>query len=167
MEHSTDPKLRGISDENFMRAFKWFSENRDQFSEYVEPACFSVSIKNPRYSHAVENCISVAQMKTFVLKTKDDYDRFNDYMDRRPFGDYRPTVWYRPQPGDERAEPLEEPPRSREELRGAGFDGYAIDFVEAPPLMQFFLKKNLDMHRIVGESLMHSSLRTDLYSPGS
>lgn len=143
MTRPTDPRLRAIADEGFMKAFRWLMDNREHFKKVVEPACFSVQVVDPRFSHAIESCISVAHMKTFIFEHKEDYDNFNKYADTRPFGDFRPTSWFRP------VGQVEPPEQSLEDLRAAGFDGFAIDFVEAPELVKWFLKRQLDMHRVV------------------
>jgi hypothetical protein len=151
MRRPNDPKLRGIADEGFMRAFEWLNENRQRFRSVIEPACFSVDVIDPIYSHAVESCISVSAMKTFLFDNNEDYTKFNEHMDTKPFGDYRPHTWFRP-----KAE-VEPPERSLDEIRAAGFDGYAIDFVQAPDFVKWFLKRQLDMHRVVGHIFIQPS----------
>jgi hypothetical protein len=148
MGNFNDPKFRNIADRDFMRAFTWLSENKDQFESFVEPACFSMDVRDPKFAYAIEGCIGIPQMKTFIFEHEKDYQQFNEYFDRKPFGPkYTPTSWYRPKEGA--SNPLPRPDRSTEEIRVAGFDGYASDLVQAPPAVMWFLKRQCDFHRIV------------------
>lgn len=150
MGSTNDPKFRHIADVNFMQAYHWLGENKQQFKSVVEPACFSMNVVDPKYSYAIEGCITIAQMKTFIFEHEEDYQKFNKYFDSNPFGTtppYRPNSWYRPQ--ESRANPLPQSDRTGEEIKAAGFDGFAVDLVRAPPLVMWYLVRQLDFHRIV------------------
>jgi structural maintenance of chromosomes protein 5 len=148
MTDFNNPRTRNIAETNFMKALNWLVENKANFKSFVEPACFSMDVVDPKFSYAIEGCITVMQMKTFIFEHEEDYKKFNEYFDGKPFGErYTPFSWYRPK--ESASNPLPRPERSIEEIRAAGFNGYALDLVRAPPAVVWFLKRQCDFHRIV------------------
>jgi structural maintenance of chromosomes protein 5 len=146
MRAPPDSKFYPIADRNFVQAFEWLMDNRGQFRNVIEPACFSVFVPNARYAAAVESCINPNQMRTFIFDNNDDYERFNRYLDEKQFKP-RPTSWFRPgKLGDLSTEQTEQ------QLTAAGLEGVILDFVEAPDEVKFYLGKALDMHRIVRDT---------------
>lgn len=165
MSNNNDPKFRNISDNLFMRTYNWLGENRGQFKSIVEPACFSMDVVDPKYSYAIEGIITVPQMKTFIFENEEDYEKFNKIFDSNPLGlpkdsRYRPQAWYRPQPTA--AHPLPQPERTIEEVKAAGFDGYAVDFVRAPDAVMWYLTRQLEFHRIVSTFSTEKMSLTDV-----
>ncbi|KIM26760.1 hypothetical protein M408DRAFT_330371 [Serendipita vermifera MAFF 305830] len=172
MSNNNDPKFRNIADPLFMRAYHWLGENKHQFKSIVEPACFSMDVIDPKYSYAIEGIISVAQMKTFIFEHKEDYEKFNKIFDTNPLGlqsrEWRPTAWYRPEATQEH--PLPPPERTDEEIKEAGFDGYAIDFVRAPPAVVWFLTRQLEFHRIaisIKQNAVNPERASRMFSPST
>jgi hypothetical protein len=49
---------------------------------------------------------------------------------------------------------MPEPSYTREQCQAVGFDGFALDYVNAPEPMKWFLKRELGLHRIVRLSSM-------------
>lgn len=83
----------------------------------------------------------------FVCQCKEDYDTLNHLINDNPGLGHKARVptWFRP--GDDGD--LVPPPMERDELKARGFDGYAIDYLECPDGMRWFLKRELNMHRMV------------------
>lgn len=87
-------------------------------------------------------------LQTFVFSNREDYELFNVKInDEKVCGRVHVTVWYRPDP--EKGGTITQPEHSQDTLRAAGFDGYAIDFIEAPQSIKWFLCKQYDLHRVV------------------
>ncbi|KAJ7760373.1 hypothetical protein B0H16DRAFT_1719878 [Mycena metata] len=141
-------KLRALAkwDRDAADAVVWLRNNKNRFRmEVFEPPALSVTVPNQGFAAAVENSFSSAQMKMFVCQCKEDYDTLNkEINDSQGLGrKARVPTWFRP--GSE--EDLAPPPMGTEELKERGFDGYAIDYVECPEGMRWFLKRELNMHR--------------------
>ncbi|KAJ7493281.1 P-loop containing nucleoside triphosphate hydrolase protein [Mycena galericulata] len=132
-------KLRNLTqwDRDVGETVRWLRENKDKFRmEVFEPPCAIP---------AVENSFNQSQMKMFVCQCKEDYDTLNHCINDNPGLGHKARVptWFRP--GDENDLVL--PPMERDELNGRGFDGYAIEYVECPDGLRWYLKKELNMHR--------------------
>ncbi|KAJ7043397.1 hypothetical protein C8F04DRAFT_1072037 [Mycena alexandri] len=141
-------KLRALNkwDRDTADAVVWLRNNKSKFRmEVFEPPALSVTVPNQVFAAAVENSFSSAQMRMFVCQCKEDYDTLNrEINDSQGLGrKARVPTWFRP--GSE--EDLAPPPMGTEELKERGFDGYAIDYVECPQGMRWFLKRELNMHR--------------------
>ncbi|PPQ85444.1 hypothetical protein CVT26_014762, partial [Gymnopilus dilepis] len=142
------------------RAIQWVRAHKHLFRmEVFETPFMRVTVKDQRYVGAVEACFGAAQMKVccfafleavegcraFVCQCAEDADTLNKHInDDRVLGqDMRITVWYRAQnPNHLLPEPMD-----REEMRQLGFDGYALDYLEFPEGMRWFLTHNVNLHR--------------------
>ncbi|KIJ94730.1 hypothetical protein K443DRAFT_683517 [Laccaria amethystina LaAM-08-1] len=127
-------------------AIKWLRANKNLFKAQVfEPPFMCVTVKDKRYSNAVEACFSAGQMKTFVAQSQEDCDTLNHHInDSGALGrKARITTWFRARQDDM----LVPPPMNREELAGLHFDGYALDYIDYPEGLQWFLKRELNLHR--------------------
>lgn len=49
---------------------------------------------------------------------------------------------------------MPEPSYTREQCQAVGFDGFALDYVNAPEPMKWFLTRELGLHRIVSFSFV-------------
>ncbi|PFH50400.1 hypothetical protein AMATHDRAFT_61100 [Amanita thiersii Skay4041] len=124
----------------------WLRKNQHRFKkEVIEPAAIVLNVPDQRFVHAVEACCSVAQLRTFVAQSQEDLDLFNSLVnDGNELGRrVRVTTWFRAQ----REEVLPPEPMSRDQMRGLGFDGYALDYVDCPQGLHWFLKRELNLHR--------------------
>ncbi|KAA1477744.1 P-loop containing nucleoside triphosphate hydrolase protein [Dentipellis sp. KUC8613] len=125
----------------------WLRANRGRFQmEIIEPAFVSVTVPNKQYVNAVEACFSTGQLLTFVAQCDADYKLINklcvdttEAIGRRA----RITAWYRP-PSERGPPPA---PMTREEMLACGFDGYAIDYVDCPEEMRYYLTREVGLHR--------------------
>ncbi|KAJ7764112.1 P-loop containing nucleoside triphosphate hydrolase protein, partial [Mycena maculata] len=127
-------------------AVRWLRQNRDKFKmEVFEPPALSVRVPKKEYAAAVENSFNGSQMQMFVCQCKEDYDTLNDCINDRPGLGRKAKVptWFRPGTDAD----LVGPPMAREELAARGFDGYAIEYVQCPEGMRWFLQRELNMHR--------------------
>ncbi|KAJ6450163.1 hypothetical protein C8R45DRAFT_883718 [Mycena sanguinolenta] len=141
-------KLNNLAqwDRDAADAVRWLRSNKDKFrTEVFEPPVLSVTVPNPAFAAAVERCFGPAQLKMFVFQNKEDYDTFNNAINDNPGLGRRVRIptWFRP--GTE--EDLTPPPMPRDELVQRGFDGYAIEYVECPQGLHWYLKRELNMHR--------------------
>ncbi|KAF7374118.1 Structural maintenance of chromosomes protein 5 [Mycena sanguinolenta] len=163
-------KLNNLAqwDRDAADAVRWLRANKDKFrTEVFEPPVLSVTVPNPAFAAAVERCFGPAQLKVrysllplsrphprpppscsscmFVFQNKEDYDVFNNAINDNPGLGRRVRIptWYRP--GTE--EDLNPPPMPRDELMQRGFDGYAIEYVDCPQGLHWYLKRELNMHR--------------------
>ena len=120
--------------------------------EIFEPAMLCVTIPNRQYVDAVEACFAGTQMRTFVAQCEEDYQLLNrlcvdtnEALGRK----VRINTWYRVH--DESK--LLPPPVPAEQLQAYGFDGYAIDFIDCPEGLRWFLCSEVRLHRTVSRSL--------------
>ncbi|KAJ2785249.1 Structural maintenance of chromosomes protein 5 [Coemansia interrupta] len=132
-------QLRGLDDvaarrrealrrfnEDTWRALEWLEANRGLFAQHVfAPVCLEASVRDARYAALVETIVGASTLRTFVVQCDADYHVFARHVIdtmrlrvdvvslRRTLDDF-----HAPQPA--------------ERLRALGFDGYALDFVDAP-----------------------------------
>ncbi|WOO77751.1 Structural maintenance of chromosome0s protein 5 [Vanrija pseudolonga] len=135
---------------------QWLEKNEDKLKAKVcLPPMISASVPDQRYAWMVEACTSANQRKastalTFICQTEEDY---------RTLLSLNGTM-FNPEPGktvkvgihlatvnvtQESANPQR--PCSQERLRDLGFDGWAIDFVEADAPVVAYLCEYAKMHR--------------------
>ncbi|CDZ98809.1 Structural maintenance of chromosome protein SMC5/Spr18, SMC superfamily [Phaffia rhodozyma] len=111
-----------------------------------EPPCLSVDVPDKRYSSLIEASFNATQLRTIICQCKEDFDKILSFgsSDENPFKRKVANVHvtqvepdYRPMEG----------PTSREQLLELGFEGYAIDFVQAADPVKQYLESNVGMHR--------------------
>ncbi|KAJ6469210.1 hypothetical protein C8R47DRAFT_1024336 [Mycena vitilis] len=125
---------------------RFIRQNQGMFKmEIFEPPLLSVTVPDQNFAAAVENNFNLSALKMFVCQCKEDYDLLNKTINDNPgLGrSARVPTWYRP--GSEAD--LAPPPMSPNELTERGFDGYAIDYVQCPEGLKWYLKRELNMHR--------------------
>ncbi|KIM34992.1 hypothetical protein M413DRAFT_449948 [Hebeloma cylindrosporum] len=138
-------KLAGW-DKDTHDAILWVRENRNLFKmEVFETPFMRLNVKDKRYTNAVEACLGSTQLRTFVTQCQEDCDVINHHInDNKTMGRRaRITTWFRP----EREELLVPPPMNPEEMQAMGFDGYALDYVDYPAGMKWFLMREVNLHR--------------------
>ncbi|EJU06652.1 P-loop containing nucleoside triphosphate hydrolase protein [Dacryopinax primogenitus] len=149
LDNRSEVRLRNLErfDKDCADAVRWLRTNLDKFEmEVVEPAIISLTVPDNKYLDAVESCFNVNQLKTFVCQTEQDFKTLNQLVndtDRALGRKARINTWHRPR----NQAKLLPPPLSLEEVQHFGFDGYAINFVEAPDAMHWYLRRELNMHR--------------------
>ncbi|KAJ7183001.1 hypothetical protein C8R43DRAFT_1145589 [Mycena crocata] len=127
-------------------AVQWLRANKDKFRmEVFEPPALSVSVSDQSFALGVENCFNSAAMRMFVCQCPEDYETFNNLVNDNPGLGRRVRVptWCRPGAVAD----LAPPPMSKDEMETHGFDGYAIEYVDCPEGLKWYLMRELNMHR--------------------
>ncbi|KJA29565.1 hypothetical protein HYPSUDRAFT_31485 [Hypholoma sublateritium FD-334 SS-4] len=133
-------------DQDTYDAIIWVRNNRHLFKmEVFETPFMRLSMKNRQFADAVESCFSATQMKSFVTQCQEDCDVINKHINDETAAlgrKTRVTTWFRPYNENN----FIAPPMSREELQQLRFDGYALDYVDFPEGMRWFLS-SMNLHR--------------------
>ncbi|KAJ2233259.1 Structural maintenance of chromosomes protein 5 [Coemansia sp. RSA 1722] len=117
--------LRRANEDTF-KALEWLEANRNMFSQHVfAPVCLEASIRDSRYAAIIESIVGMSTLRTFVVQCDDDYHTFaRNVIDRMRL---RVDVVSLRRTMEDFRSPL---PKNR--LDALGFDGYALDFIDAP-----------------------------------
>ena len=110
------------------KAWKWIQENQGIFEQEVYgPPLISCSIKDPRYTAAIESLMSRSEILAITAQTKGDLKKLNDQL----YGTMRL--------GDITIRGVTEnlaehgpPPLSASQLQQFGLDGWALDYIDGP-----------------------------------
>ncbi|KDR84246.1 hypothetical protein GALMADRAFT_703330 [Galerina marginata CBS 339.88] len=145
-DNADNQKLNSMSrwDKATFQAIKWLRANRNLFKmEVFETPFMRVTVKDKNFTNAVEACFG-SHLKTFVTQCQEDCDTLNKHInDDQIFGKgMKITTWFRAHQDN-----LVPPPMSDEEMQGMGFNGYAINYLEFPEGMRWFLMRELNLHR--------------------
>ncbi|KAH7887410.1 hypothetical protein F5I97DRAFT_1925860 [Phlebopus sp. FC_14] len=129
-------------------AVAWLRNNQHRFKmEVFEPPMISCSVPDRRFTNAIEACFNANQLKMLVAQCEEDYELLNRCLnDSNEAGlkkDARINTWFRPKV----EHTIAGPPMSEEELTSLGFDAYAIDKIECPDGLLWYLKRELNLHR--------------------
>lgn len=148
-------------------AVLWLRANKSRFKmEVFEPLFISISVKEPRkHATAMEGLISSDRLKTFVAQCQEDYDTFNRCVNDEGCLGRKANIntWFRTVNPD----CMPQPPMSHDELRGLGFHGYALEFLEFPEGLRPFLTHELQLHRAaIGPSNVNVNKAMDLVTRG-
>ncbi|KAJ1718079.1 Structural maintenance of chromosomes protein 5, partial [Coemansia biformis] len=117
--------LRRFNEDTY-RALEWLEQNRTMFEQHVfAPVCLEASVSDSRYAPLIETIISTSSLRMFVTQCDADYHTFaREVNDRLKL---RVDVVRFPKSLDAFRRP--QPPQVLQEF---GFDGYALDFIDAP-----------------------------------
>ncbi|KAJ2470037.1 Structural maintenance of chromosomes protein 5 [Coemansia sp. RSA 2322] len=117
--------LRRVS-EDTVRALEWLEANRGLFAQHVfAPVCLEATVRDARFASLIESVVSAGSLRTFVAQSAADYHTFTREVNDRQrlrvdvVGPARDLDAFRA-------------PQPRDALRELGFDGYALDFIDAP-----------------------------------
>ncbi|KAI0722552.1 hypothetical protein C8Q76DRAFT_614426, partial [Earliella scabrosa] len=134
-------------DSDCAEVVEWLRNNRNRFRmEIFEPAVLCVTVPNRSFVDAVEACFSGPQLRTIVAQCEEDYQLLNRLCVDTPEAigkRARINTWYKPV-DESRLPPQPLPP---DQLRALGFDGYAIDFIDCPEGLKWFLCSDARLHR--------------------
>ncbi|KAH7912946.1 hypothetical protein BJ138DRAFT_1147123 [Hygrophoropsis aurantiaca] len=143
-------KLQNLGqwDSDCADAVAWLRNNLDKFKmEVFEPPMICCTVPDKRFTNAVEACFNANQLKVLVTQCEEDYKTLNHYLNDTNKAGLRPgariNTWYRPK----LEHTVGPPPMSTEEMARLGFDGYAINYVDCPDGLLWYLKKELNLHR--------------------
>ncbi|KAI0774684.1 P-loop containing nucleoside triphosphate hydrolase protein [Trametes elegans] len=144
--HQKSEALRH-NDPDCYAVVNWLRENKHRFRmEIFEPATLCVTVPNRAYIDAVESCFGLTQLKTFVAQCEEDYSLLNRLCVDTPEAighKARINTWFKVR--DESRLPPS--PAPREYLQELGFNGYAIDFIDCPEGLKWFLCSDVRLHR--------------------
>ncbi|KIK95336.1 hypothetical protein PAXRUDRAFT_25548 [Paxillus rubicundulus Ve08.2h10] len=135
-------------DKDHADAVAWLRNNQRRFKmEVFEPPMICCSVPDKRFTNAVEACFNANQLKMLVAQCEEDYELLNRCLNDSDEAGLRKgariNTWFRPK--------LEHtvigPPMTEEELKSLGFDAYAIDKLNCPDGLLWYLKRELNMHR--------------------
>ncbi|KZT02149.1 P-loop containing nucleoside triphosphate hydrolase protein [Laetiporus sulphureus 93-53] len=141
LEDASHRKLEALAkwDHDCADAVHWLRNNRQKFKmEVFEPPMLCLTVPNSNFVHAVEGCFSSSALKTFIAQCEEDYSLLNRMLIDTSDAIGRLAcihTWFKVDDG--RVPP---PPMTQEEMHGLGFDGYAIDYVDCPEGLKWFLK---------------------------
>ncbi|KAG2359387.1 P-loop containing nucleoside triphosphate hydrolase protein, partial [Suillus spraguei] len=143
--HRKLEKLR-TWDRDMADAVVWLRNHQDKFKmEVFEPPMICCTVPDRRYTDAIEACFNQDQLKILVTQCEEDYTALNNYLnDSGQAGlrkDARINIWFRPKID------LSPPPMSEAELKALGFDDYAINKIECPDGLLWFLTREVNLHR--------------------
>ncbi|KAJ1676938.1 Structural maintenance of chromosomes protein 5, partial [Spiromyces aspiralis] len=127
------------------RAVRWLEGNRGKFTRHVfSPVCLQVNVKDPRYAPVIESLIRAATLKTFVCQCRDDYMTMTREVNDR-LGLKINVVAL---PEAQQSLDKYHPPVDPRKLSAFGFEGYALDLVDAPAPVLAYLCSAEKLHAI-------------------
>ncbi|QSZ36611.1 hypothetical protein DSL72_006491 [Monilinia vaccinii-corymbosi] len=126
-------------------AWKWVQENQDKFEKEVYgPPLITCSVKNPRYTDAVESMFRKSNMLTITVQTQADYNRLDDQVHSVEMKLAEVRIQMSTQ---SLAETIGQPAATVAQLNSIGLDGWAIDFIDAPEPVLAMLCNDIRAHR--------------------
>ncbi|KAK4685434.1 structural maintenance of chromosomes protein 5, partial [Tremellales sp. Uapishka_1] len=137
-------------------ALRYIEEHKMDFhAEVCKPVMISANVKDKDFAWQIEMCTSVGQRSTFLTQNQHDYEMLLNlngqmYPERvtasgqiRRSGEVRLHL-AQLQITEANANP--KPPCSREQLHALGFEGFAIDYVDAPNLVLAYLNQTCHLY---------------------
>ncbi|KAJ5887501.1 hypothetical protein N7495_007542 [Penicillium taxi] len=123
-----EAKLAALSRDS-LKAYRWLLQNQDKFEKEVfGPVVVTCSVKDPKYSDAVENLLNRSDMTAFTTQSLNDFrtlqKALNVDMKLHDISIRTSTLTL-----NDRAL---QPPISTEQLQELGFDGWAHDLISGP-----------------------------------
>jgi chromosome segregation ATPase len=143
--HRKLEKLRAW-DRDMADAVVWLRNHQDKFKmEVFEPPMICCTVPDRRYTDAIEACFNQDQLKILVTQCEEDYAALNNYLNDSEQAGLRKgariNIWFRPKVD------LSPPPMNEAELKALGFDDYAINKIECPDGLLWFLTREVNLHR--------------------
>ncbi|KAG1833286.1 P-loop containing nucleoside triphosphate hydrolase protein [Suillus subluteus] len=143
--HRKLEKLRAW-DRDMADAVVWLRNHQDKFKmEVFEPPMICCTVPDRRYTDAIEACFNQDQLKILVTQCEEDYATLNNYLNDGEQAGLRKgariNTWFRPKVD------LSPPPMNEAELKALGFDDYAINKIECPDGLLWFLTREVNLHR--------------------
>ena len=147
-------RLKNASQET-AAAWEWVQENRDKFEKEVYgPPLISCSIKDPRYTDAIESLFNKNDFLTITAQTVADFQTLQDHL----YGIKGYAVF--PIKRSDGSGLNDTPILPAEELRRLGFDGWALDFVDGPPAVLSMLGLKLSKTAITLRDITDQELES-------
>jgi structural maintenance of chromosomes protein 5 len=144
IEHQKLQRLRQ-SEPDSAATVEWLRRNQHLFQmEVLEPPCLTLKVKDARYADQIDACFNGVQMRTFVTQCMEDNRTLNRLVNDTPEAlgkKARIATWFRPRQN------TNPPPMTQEEMGRLGFDTYAIDQVDYPEGLLWYLENHISLHR--------------------
>ncbi|KAF7870376.1 hypothetical protein EAF04_004122 [Stromatinia cepivora] len=126
-------------------AWKWVQDNPNKFEKEVYgPPLITCSVKDPRYTDAVESLFRQSNMLTITAQTQADYKLLNDQFHS---AEMRLAEVRTQMSTQTLAETIGRPSATMAELNSIGLDGWAVDFIDAPEPVLAMLCNDIKAHR--------------------
>ncbi|KAF7898394.1 hypothetical protein EAF00_004840 [Botryotinia globosa] len=126
-------------------AWKWVQENQDKFEKEVYgPPLITCSVKDPRYTDAVDSLFRSSNMLTITAQTQADYRRLNNQFHSAEMKLAEVRIQTSTQT---LAETIGRPSATTAQLNSVGLDGWAIDFIDAPEPVLAMLCNDIKAHK--------------------
>ncbi|KAB8295011.1 hypothetical protein EYC80_006958 [Monilinia laxa] len=126
-------------------AWKWVQDNQDKFEKEVYgPPLITCSVKDPRYTDAVESLFHQNNMLTITAQTQADYNRLNDQFHSAEMKLAEVRIQTSTQT---LAETIGRPAATVAQLNSLGLEGWAIDFIDAPEPVLAMLCNDIRAHK--------------------
>lgn len=126
-------------------AWKWVQDNQDQFEKEVYgPPLITCSVKDPRYTDAVESLFRQSNMLTITAQTQADYRLLNAKFHSAEMKLAEVRVQTSTQT---LAESIGQPLADLTQLNRMGFDGWVIDYIDAPEPVLAMLCNDIKAHK--------------------
>ncbi|ODO01361.1 hypothetical protein I350_06180 [Cryptococcus amylolentus CBS 6273] len=139
----------------------YLKDNPDSFEGKVhKPLMISVNVPNRQYAWQVEACTNWPQRQTFICEKKADYDHLIS-LNGRPLPQKYIKNNGRWNPNRNTGPPKVQLYLALQELTEFGFDGFAIDFVDADPGVIAYLASVCRMHITAVTQKPSERVRTD------
>ena len=127
------------------RAWKWVQDNQHRFEKEVYgPPLITCSVKDPRYTDVVESLFRQNNMLTITAQTQADYRLLNAqfYSPQMKLAEFRIQT-----STQTLAESIGQPLADSAQLRRMGFDGWVIDYIDAPEPVLAMLCNDIKAHK--------------------
>lgn len=121
-----EEKLKQLSHDSY-KAYQWIQANQDKFEKEVfGPPVVTCSVKDPKYADAIESLFQRNDFIAFTVQSRNDFRTLQRELN---IGQKLHEISIKTS-----SVPLESfgPPRSEDEIRKLGFDGWAKDFINGP-----------------------------------
>ena len=134
-------KLKQISPET-AQAWDWIQDNQALFEHRVYgPPILECSIKDPRYVDSIESLFQKNDFLTFTTQSRNDFRKLGECLyDRMRLAEI--NIRTSTAGLDQFRAPV-----SMEQLRGYGFEGWALDFIDGPEPVLAMLCGEVRLHQ--------------------
>lgn len=126
------------------KAWKWVQEHLEQFDQEVYgPPLISCSVKDPRYTAAIESMLMANDFLTFTVQNDNDLKKLSDQL----YGKMQLTDISIRTANDDLESKRKEVSITKEQLRELGMDGWALDFLDGPLPVLYMLCNSQGLHQ--------------------
>ena len=136
-----EARLEGLSQES-LQAYRWLLDHQDEFEKEVfGPPVVTCSVKDKRYTDALETLIQTNDLAVFTAQTRNDFRKLQTILcGQMKLGDINITTC---------SVPLDtfRPPWTNDELMDHGFDGWALDYLAGPAPVLAMLASEYNLYK--------------------